>query len=181
MLFYGAALMRISWHLLPDGELPQERFQKADLGALTKCGWCPISSWNLSKQQQGLAELHCQFFPHFQLPQALVQWHRPALTWTTWAETQLIYLCVYSIGSDIWSRHPERAAFKAQFIWSILDVCFLISHLQCLFLPCDNIGSLQGLVQTRHVQMEPSGGRACFQPFSWSFAKGLLWPGVSDS
>lgn len=27
-----------------------------------------------------LSDLHAQFFSRFQLPQALVQWHRPALT-----------------------------------------------------------------------------------------------------
>lgn len=134
--------------------------------------------WDLSRQQQSLVDLRVQFFPNFQLPQPLVQWHRPALTWTTQAETQLIYLCVYSVGIDIWSRHPERAAFRAQFIWSSLDVCFLMLPTMSLS-PLWQHRSLH--TQRRHVQMEPSEGWGCAQPFSWSSAKGLLWLGVSDN
>lgn len=121
-----------------------------------------------------------QFSPHFQLPWALVWWHRPVLTWTTWAETQLIYLCVYSVGIDIWSRHAERASSRA--VYLIHSRCLLFNKSPPASLsPLWQTGSLQGLVETRHVQMEPSGGWSCALPFSWSFAKGLLWLGVSDS
>lgn len=152
------------------------RKQPADLGALTNClllgseqaatepGWspCPVPCWFSASWDTGASDLPSPEQPGL----------RPS--WSTFH--------VWCVSICTWSSQPERAAVRAQFIWSAPDRCLLCSKSppKCLFLPSDYTGSLQWLAQTRRVWMEPSGHRACDQPFSWSLAKGLLWSGISD-